>query len=249
MRGAVWSIVAILAMTAGCGKREVEHQGLPLSEWVERLSSRLMEERRDAVKAIGEIGVPARKAEDKLRAIARRDNDVKIRLEAVHSLAKIGASTEEFADFVREMEAPLFIEEEDTLETEVIDVDSEVSLSVSDEEDLRYLQDLAEGRVDTTPLQGDTGSFPSGEDERQEWSADRRAEHFATVLNQLQNPMVLAEIVRTGSVEERRLAARMLAGRSGIDAIVFDALEGAKSDTDSLVRAAVADALKKWAKP
>ncbi|MBM3327427.1 MAG: hypothetical protein FJY65_10735 [Calditrichaeota bacterium] len=243
-RIAVFNLIFIL--TLGCGKREPVYEGLPLSTWVERLSSEAPEERGDAARSIGEIGSAAKTVENALRTAARREIIPDVKIAEVLALKSIGADIKEFEDFMKTTTAPIISTEDDSVEYNPDEYYEGEQEPAPGEDDLQYLMQLADGTTDSLSA---LKMFPKDLEAQRKWAEERRQEQIGTMMSQLQNPDVLAEILRAGDLEERRLAARMLVGRSGVNAAVVDALEGAKFDTDSLIKTAAAEALKKWTRP
>lgn len=249
-----WGLLLIcpLIVLWGCRHREPEYLGISLSQWVEQLSSPLPEERIDALKALSAIGGSAKKAEDKIREVARADPDLKVRVEAITTLKNLGLPIGEFEQFYQEMTAPLFFEPTDTItppstqpEEEEEGAGSELTVP-STEEDLEYLRSLSAESDTTTPPPRE---FPEDTAKREVWRAGKMKEEVATILGSLKNPAVLAELLRSGEIEERRLAARRLAQTEGKDEAIVEALESARSDPDSVVRALAQEALKNWSRP
>ncbi len=239
--------ILIAVFLFGCGKKEPLYEGLPLSAWIDRLSSGVPEERGDAARVIGDIGPAAKSAENALRLAARVETYPDVKIAEVMALKSIGADTREFEDFLKKATAPIISDEEEEFRPE-IDENNESyegeEIPGKEEDDLQYLIQLSENPPDSLKQ-----LFPKDPEAQRRWAEERRREQITTVMSQLQNPDVLAEILRSGDLEERRLAARMLVGRSGVNAAVVDALEGAKFDPDSLIRTAAIEALKKWSRP
>lgn len=241
--------VMILIVLVNCGKREPEYSGILLSQWVAMLDAPDPVERSDALQALAKIGKPAKMAEMKIRDVARRDPDLKVRLEAINTLKALGFPITEFEEFYKEMTTPLFFEESDTLgpgiwEEGFPEGEQETSgIGVPSDTDLfNFSSD-----TDTTKLT--TESFPQDTARLEMWRRAKRVEEVDNLLMQLQNPLVLAEILRVGEVEEKRLAAKRLAQMSGSDVLVVEALEAALADPDSVVRSAVKEALTRWSRP
>jgi hypothetical protein len=243
--------VLIALLITGCGKSSPSYQGLPLKVWAERLKSDDQAIRGDAVTAIGIMGVNAKSMEFRIREIAKQDPSFKVRLEAIYALDSMKVSTLEFAKFRISMTTPATADEGDTLDAEMSDElndemsDTSSGSSTPDDDDITYLKSLEDG---TTAV--DSTVMPTEPEAQQQWTEQRRNESASKVLNELSNPFVLSQLLSTGGPDERRYAIKILSQQQGgQNASVVDALESAKADSDSLVRKAAIEALKKWSRP
>ncbi|MFN3821290.1 MAG: hypothetical protein ACK4OO_03065 [bacterium] len=243
----VWMVIMILL--GSCSKREPEYSGIRLSQWVAMLDAPDPVERADALQALAKMGKSAKITEMKIRDIARRDPDLKVRLEAINTLKALELPITEFEEFYKEMTTPLFFEESDTLAPGI----GEEAFPESEQEtsgaNLPGDSDLFNISPDTDTAKIAIESFPQDTTRLEIWRRAKRAEEVDNLLIQLQNPLVLAEILRVGEMEEKRLAAKKLAQMSGSDALVVEALEAALSDPDTVVRSAVKEALSRWSRP
>ncbi len=240
---------------AGCS-REPTYNDIGLSRWVKQLSSDEPALRQDAAHAIGGMGKQAHTAEADLRAIARRDPLPVVRVAAINALGAIGATTTEFDAYLKEVTAPLLPRVESKNAELGLPEDKEGDGEYTDntsrgDDDIAYLQEL-EGDSTSGPSQGGSNGqmnipFPSDTEAREGWAQQHRTEAIENLLQEIQNPEVLAQMVNSGDALQRRFAARMLQNQDGgPNANVFDALARAKADSDSVLRNIAVEALKKW---
>ncbi len=239
----------VLPWLGGCGgPEEPIYEGLTLAGWVERLADPDPDIRIDALKVIASIGPPARKIEDTVRTVARRDDDPDVRMRAIEALNAMGMSTVEFQRFVDFYNAPIYPTEDEELSTLWSeDEEEDVFQDNSSDDDLEYLRKLESGELEKPSA--DTGVIPSDSAAFAKWVEQRQLNVAQELLQMLDNPVLLAEILRIGDQLQREFAARALAEKEGEDLKVVEALEQAREDPDETVRQAAAKALGKWKRP
>jgi len=252
-------IFLLAAISVGCTK-EPEYQGVGLKLWVKQLSADDPTLRTEAAQAIGAIGKIAREpSEPSLRQIAKYDPRPATRVAAILALKAIGAPTAEFESYLKEVTAPLTEDESDDedkmgqgdadIMSEAEEYKDENRQPATGQDDIEYLQAL-EAMRDSVIDSSSQGVMPTGEEERKEWIEKRRSDAMSTLLQELQNPDVLAEMIKGGDPLQRRMAARMLQNQEGGEnARVFEILTKAKADSDTVLKRLAEDALKKWTNP
>jgi len=236
----------ILTLLLGCkGKDNQVYQGLPLKTWIIRLDAPEKEIRIDAMKVIAEIGEPAISAEPYLRMIARKDPSTEIRINAIMSLEAINAATAEFQDFIDEYHAPLIPDEFEEYQAEIAEQqldDPEEELFSSGDGDLEFLQDLEAGLLDVQ--KSESTMIPRDSAELAEWVSNFQGDAISNIMNQLQNPAVLAMLLKSGGDAEKIMAATKLSEMEGSNSQVIEALE--KATDNPLISDLVKQALEQW---
>ena len=247
--------LVLAIMFVGCAKQP-EYQGVSLKRWIQQLNAGDQTLRAEAAQAIGAIGKIAREpSEPTLRQIAFYDPIPAVRVAAILALKAIGAPSAEFEAYLKEVTQPLTDEVNDD-EALMGQGDEDFTTEKSDEElrtrassssdDLEFLQTL-EAMKDSVIQTSNDAVMPTDEDEKKLWVEKRKNEAIATLMQELQNPDVLAEMVKSGDPLQRRLAARMLENQDGgVNPRVFEILNSAKADTDTVLKRLAQDALKKW---
>jgi len=247
-----------MLILASC-QSEPEYQGIGLKRWIGQLRSEEKAMRIEAAQALGAIGPKAHSAEEQLRAVASADPLPAVRVEAIYALKKIGAATAEFEPYLKEVTRPAVDTEDDEESSFGSD---DLDLAEGDGDDLRngrnegapdddfaYLQALSEAE-DSIMRSASASEMPQDPQAQEEWKKARRQEAITGLLQEMDNPDVLAGILDNGDPLQRRLAARMLQNKEGgINSEVFAALTKARADSDTVLKRIAADALKKWAQP
>jgi len=250
-----FGVVTILLL-ASCGKTP-EHDGVGLKLWVQQLSDQDPSMRVTAAEAIGAIGPAALVAEPELRRLAASDQSPKVRVAAIMGLKGVGAATAEFEAYLNEVTKPpvetgpdasdsMGLGDEDMLTDDELMYSPDTKAS---DDDLEYLQQLA-AQADSTIDSAHGSVMPQDEEAQQEWVNQRRKEAVTTLLQEMQNPDVLAQMLISADATQRRFAARLLQNQEGGEnQRVFDALTSAKSDSDTALVKIAKEALKKWKNP
>ena len=251
------ALALAFALIAGCGEKEPNYQGIGLKQWVKKLDSQEAVERKDAANAIGAMGPLARSAELRLRPMAAADPVPAVRVAAIYALKAIGAPSGEFEKYLEEVtQSPLEGDEfqESMGESDELDhlepeePEDIPSSQATGEDDLDFLKEF-EQSVTIPPERLAGADMPQDSEAREEWVKQRRQEAVATLLHEMQNPDVLAEMLNSSDPTQKRLAARMLQSREGgTSAELFDALTRAQTDSDTTLRRMAGEALKKWGK-
>jgi HEAT repeat protein len=237
-------------LLSGCGT-EPEYEGISLKNWVKQLESSEQTLRIEAAEAIGHIGLKAKDAVPELRDIAERDPMPKVRVAAILALKELGVKKSEYDAYLEEVTTPLIepMSEMDSLEfsDEEGQFSEDYMFNALSEDDIEYLQQLeAPSDSDSVAYEDD---MPQDPDEQKDWLETRRKEQVTALLQQFRNPEVLSELLRAGDITEKRFAARMLAGQTGgMNQRVYEALQSAITDPDTLLKKLSAEALKKWEK-
>lgn len=244
-------MTVLLFIAAGCGdKDEPSYEGLTLKMWVERLDSPDPMVRLDALGVIKRVGIRALHAEEYIRNLARREKDAEVKMAAIETLEAMGAPVIEFSDFIDLYSAPIIPDEEE-FNTDTDGMDSEMMEFMSHasvEEDIEYLQRLARGE-DEDSLLKDTTMVPKDPDEFEVWAQKKQNSSISVVLNMLDNPAVLSEMIKIGDNVEREFALRKLGNISGSNEDVVKTLTQATQLPDSNLVRLAQRALKHWQIP
>lgn len=242
-------VLLILLVALGCSSDEESlYEGLTLKAWAERLDSPDPAVKLDALKVIRTIGVKARPAEEHIRNIAREDSDHEVALAAIEALEAMGAPVIEFGEFLDLYYAPVIpdeeieiIEEENGEDAEEM---SEFMEHASVAADIEYLQRLNLGDLDLD--QPDTSQIPTDPEQFETWKQMKRSSSISDLLDLLNSPEVLNELLKNGGKLEQEFAVRKLATLSGSNPEILNSLLGLTSVTDSSLQQAVSTALNNW---
>ncbi|NQT33557.1 hypothetical protein HQ587_00095 [bacterium] len=240
----------IICMIFGCGGAENRtYEGLPLKTWVERLESPEKETRLDALSVIKGIGKPAIAAEPYVRKLARYDPSPAVMLSAIETLETFKVTVVEFQEFLDDYYSPIIpAGEQDELdlfenETEEFD-DDDILEHISGADDLAYLKELMEGSLDSGE-RADSNIMPRDSAGYADWMGRHRSEAIDNLLNQLNNPDMLALMLEFGEDIEREFAARQLSELDLENPKINEAIEKALEDPNDSVRVIAERALKK----
>lgn len=238
-----------LMLCVGCNKVEKPvYEGLTLKAWVERLKSPEPEVKIDALKVIESIGPKALPAEEYVRDIARNETNAEVVLKAIETLEAMGAQIVEFDEFLAMYYAPVIPSDEEDellLDEELMDEEeAEMMKHISGDGDLEYLRELENEEDDSVDI--DTSVVPLGTDQYDEWVESRRSSSLSDILNILNRPEVLEELMQVGDELEREFAVRRLATQGGLDPKIVEALEKVLDDPDSTMSLNAKKALENW---
>ncbi len=247
--------ITAMILIIGCSNKEPVYQGLTLDVWAKRLQSEEAVERGDALDVIKEIGKKAKSAERAVRQVARNDKYPDIRMKAIVTLQAMGSVTGEFKKFIANYTEPFLLDDEDGLDLD--EMDRMFSDKLSGEDDLEYLRELEEKKTDSIAKSKIKLEFPAAESDQSEWASKKFTESISILSTELNNPSVLAQLMKSDDFLERQFAMQKLmkqmAGYEEEDeyfelpADVFSAFNLASDDNDSLIKALADEALNNWA--
>ncbi len=243
----ILSLALILILSIGCGKvEEPIYEGLTLKAWAQRLKSPEPEVKVDALKVIESIGPKALAAESIVRDIARNESNTDVALKAIETLEAMGAPVIEFEEFLAMYYAPIIPGEDELLfEDEQLDEEeAEMMAHASGEGDLAFLRALESDELDSAET--DTTIVPLNTNEYEDWVESRRSSSLSDVLNILNRPEVLEELIRVGDDLEREFAVKRLATQGGLDPRIVEVLESLLDDPDSTINLNAQKALENW---
>lgn len=257
-------ILSFALFILSCGKEDAQlYEGLPLKTWVDRLESPDPDIRMDALKVIGSIGIKARVVEDYIRDLASDERIPEVKMEAIKTLESMKVRVIEFNDFIDLYNAPLNPFETDELDENIVydsdlefqedtdnldelEMDEEFLQHASGDDDLEYLKMIASGQLDLEDIDTSSISNSSGSG-FSKWLPSEQTNEISNLLNMLNNPVVLRELLNSGDELTRDFALKKLGVQSGsVDGMkeLLTELLGATNDT-SVVQAAE-KALKNW---
>ncbi len=246
-------VLALVLILIGCGKKpEPLYEGLPMQVWVERLKSPDALVRLDALNVLCNLGRTALSIEDEIRSLARDDPNTQVKIRAIETLESMGAVTVEFNDIIQAYNAPLIPTDDEDYSNEEFDAAVDSAMDSADllehaksDDDLSYLAQIENSEADTTPLADKFSSeVPTDPDEYTNWVRKHQSSVVSNILNMLNNPDVLKELLQSGGALEREYAAQKLAELNINDPEITSALKLLTSSSDTSLSRTAKEALK-----